>query len=108
MAIHLDANRLLLRHDHTELQVHDFHQFRSLIQPAPGPGPRLWLGWLVYPIPIWGLGSTATGLQLRWSICRRVQQVQQEYSEQGSRISYTYMATPLDVDVWSSSVDNAL
>ena len=35
MAIHLDANRLLLRRDHTELQVHDFHQFRSLIQPAP-------------------------------------------------------------------------
>ena len=33
MAIHLDASRLLLRRDHTVLhEVHDFHQFRSLIR----------------------------------------------------------------------------
>ena len=71
---HLDATRLLLQRDHTVLQMHDLHQFRSLIQPAPWPGSRLWLGWLVHPIPFWGLGSTATGLQLKWSICRKVPQ----------------------------------
>ena len=36
MAIHLDASQLLLRRDQTLLHdVHDLHQFRSLIQPAP-------------------------------------------------------------------------
>ena len=92
MAIHLDASRLLLRRDHTVLhEVHDFHQFRSLIQPAPWLGPRLWLGWLVYPIPIWGLGSTATGLLLRWYMYLQSTTRVHEYSEQGSRIPSTYV-----------------
>ena len=97
---HSDAIRLLLRRDHTVLQVHDFHQILSLIQPASWPWSRLWLGWQAYPIPFWGLRPTATGLQLWCSICQKVRQVQQEYSAQGSRIFYTSMATPLDFDMW--------
>ena len=61
-----------------------------LIQPAPWLGPRLLLGWLVYPIPIWGLGSTATGLQQRWYMYLQGTTRVHEYSEQGSRILSTY------------------
>ena len=45
-----------LQHD-----VHDFRQFRSLIQSALGLEPGPCSGWLVYPTPFWGLGLTATG-----------------------------------------------
>ena len=108
MAIHLDASRLLLRRDHTVLhEVHDFHQFRSLIQPAPWLGPRLWLGWLVYPISIWGGWDHPLLAYCSDGIC--ICNVQQECNMSTVSKAVVYLPrTWLEVDVWSSTGDNAL
>ena len=79
MAIHLDSCRLLLRYEHTSIAWCAWFSLVSFFDTAC---PLTWtpalLGWLVYPIPFWGLGSTATGLRhWRYAAAR----VQQEDSE---------------------------